>query len=97
MLSRDYNEIDRVSECTTAEKSLDDNIVCPRCNTDSNFYICTIMDRQKVWNELHCFKCRTNGSKSGDFVKILKDDEMEKYLKDLKSFQKPEYDYKRVG
>jgi len=87
MLSRNHPGVDTRSEPTvTTEKSSCENseILCPRCSTNHNFYLCTILDRQKIWHELHCFECRINGNRTGDFIKTLSAEEAENFSEYLR-------------
>ena len=87
MLSREYPEIEPRSESMVTSEKLSSEypeIVCPRCSTNHNFYLCKILDRQKIWHELHCFECRVNGNRSGDFIKTLSDAEAENFSEYLR-------------
>lgn len=89
MQPRNYHDIDYTSECTTTDGRSGEEqvVVCPRCSASNNFYLCKIMDRQKIWHELHCFACKVQGNRSGDFIKILTDEEVNTYIAYLKKKQ----------
>jgi hypothetical protein len=84
--AKDSAEIDCAIQSVTSGKSFHEpqQVVCPRCSNTDNFYLCLILDRQKIWHELHCLTCRSQGSRSGDFITNLSPEEAEQFSEYLK-------------
>ena len=84
--AKDSAEIDCAFQPVTSGKSFFEpqQVVCPRCGNTDDFYLCLILDRQKIWHELHCLTCRSQGSRSGDFITNLSSEEAEHFSAYLK-------------